>query len=689
MNIFDIKVEECQERKNDKDDWVGKCWMLISKSLHNELFVKVAHVQAGNIPALLDEIRMSLLINMTSDAQAIKMELYSCTMASCGNDLQTFIANLKQKQARLTFLKEKVGDKEMVAILLKGLHPIFQPLQVYFSIPGSIPANIDDATVIIRKFASTPIVQMELNRMKTGTNSQAVFNVSTPRNKGVCKHYMTKGSCSYGDKCKFQHLNGNNGGSKSNGNTSGNGNTSSGNGGPKNNGINSTFCKRCKSKHPFGECKLRAAAQETTLIIAEEPPNKLDDTEEADVEDGRSGVMQNYELYMLTISETVLTSVAQKRKTEWLLDSGATVSATYNEKDCFEVQNCNIQVKAAGVSFEVYKKGKARITTLDEQGNLCTLLLRECLISDKFPYKLLSLQTFTKQGFTIIMQGTEMLIKTPDQYTIKTTKDIDSNLYFLPSRNERALMLAQTYSQCNAGSKQLWNLHLQLGHRNFQELSKTYHIPISKIPACTSCIMGKSHVQPHFDGDTPRASRKAEGFHSDFRGPFSIPTPSGESYLLTITDDYSKRIFAYLVKSQTEWFDIWKNFVTRIEAELGRPNCIAWLLTDNGMVYKSLAMTTFCKQKGIVQRFATPYGQWQNGVAERNMRSIGEMTLTTLIHANLPRKCWGWASLLSCEILNRTISKSKSKTRLELWHGKDLPHQTAAHPGRAAHQTAR
>jgi len=57
------------------------------------------------------------------------------------------------------------------------------------------------------------------------------------------------------------------------------------------------------------------------------------------------------------------------------------------------------------------------------------------------------------------------------------------------------------------------------------------------------------------------------------------------------------------------------------------------------------------------------------------------MTLTTLIHSNLPRKCWGWASLLSCEVLNRTISRQRTKTRLEMWYGKELPHQAnSLHP---------
>ena len=67
-------------------------------------------------------------------------------------------------------------------------------------------------------------------------------------------------------------------------------------------------------------------------------------------------------------------------------------------------------------------------------------------------------------------------------------------------------------------------------------------------------------------------SEELKGFHSDFRGPFSAPTPQGYLYLLTIVDDFSRRIFGFLTKCQTEWMDIWTKFVVRIEAEIGQPN---------------------------------------------------------------------------------------------------------------------
>ena len=123
----------------------------------------------------------------------------------------------------------------------------------------------------------------------------------------------------------------------------------------------------------------------------------------------------------------------------------------------------------------------------------------------------------------------------------------------------------------------------------------------------------------------------------------------------------------------------------RVEAELGRPNCISWLLSDNGAVYKSGAMNTFCASQGIQQKFSAPYSQWMDHTAERNMRTIGEMAVTTLIHANLPKSAWGYAVMQAVEVINRTadsaeINKaagvSPNFSRLEKWKGHELPGQT-------------
>ena len=399
-----------------------------------------------------------------------------------------------------------------------------------------------------------------------------------------------------------------------------------------------------------------------------------------------------------SFSYVFLTSV-DKHMDAWVLDSGATSSATFDEKDCVDIRSCEVHVTAAGSQFTVTKIGTAVVTALDEQGRQVKLSFCNCLISPLFPCKLVSMSSLTKKGVTVHMTQDKMRLTNPvNDVVLLGLRDSASQLFVLqeakkaraadaavPSTTSTtsASMLAKSY-QVGKGSDLdlLWKLHLRHGHRNFADLARQYHVPVPKqTPSCTSCVMGKAHLQPKLSSGFDRASRKAEGFHSDFRGPFTVPTPEGYLYLLTIVDDYTRRIFGFLAKSQAEWMDIFAKFVLRVEAELGKPNCISWILTDNGAVYKSAAMSSFCSARGIQQRFSGAYSQWMNHTAERNMRTIGEMMTTTMIHANLPRRAWGYAALLAIDVINRTADSvqpnfKNTMSRLERWKGKELPGQT-------------
>ena len=74
-----------------------------------------------------------------------------------------------------------------------------------------------------------------------------------------------------------------------------------------------------------------------------------------------------------------------------------------------------------------------------------------------------------------------------------------------------------------------------------------------------------------------------------------------------------------------------------------------------------------------------------NHTAERNMRTIGEMSVTTMIHANLPKSAWGYAVLHAIDVVNRTAESREINSaagfpanfsRLERWKGHALPGQT-------------
>ena len=87
------------------------------------------------------------------------------------SDLQTYIAYLHLRQKKLTAHGKPVEDEEMVGIFLKGLHPIYQPLQVQFALPGMTPKKFDGAVEIVRKYSATPAVAAE----QAGAVSQHMF----------------------------------------------------------------------------------------------------------------------------------------------------------------------------------------------------------------------------------------------------------------------------------------------------------------------------------------------------------------------------------------------------------------------------------------------------------------------------------------------------------------------------------
>ena len=65
-DVFTITDEECKhaisklEEKEPKDkhvhEWVGKCWTIVTASLHDEVYRKVNHVSRGLLKTLLTHL---------------------------------------------------------------------------------------------------------------------------------------------------------------------------------------------------------------------------------------------------------------------------------------------------------------------------------------------------------------------------------------------------------------------------------------------------------------------------------------------------------------------------------------------------------------------------------------------------------------------------------------------------------
>jgi hypothetical protein len=207
MDIFDVTDDQCKTlmrvladqagEKKTKDKWLSKCWDIVTTSIHDDVYRKVHHVSRGLLQSLLTEIAHALVVNNLEEVPALRLELYSSTMAKdAGSELQAWISYIMERADKLEFLKKPVEESELIAIFLKGLVPTFNQLQVAFAIPGSSPKKFADAIATTRKFAANPTVAADLAKLKSRGQSQSMFLTTTtvpqaPRTKSqiLCRAF--------------------------------------------------------------------------------------------------------------------------------------------------------------------------------------------------------------------------------------------------------------------------------------------------------------------------------------------------------------------------------------------------------------------------------------------------------------------------------------------------------------------
>ena len=141
---------------------------------------------------------------------------WSCMELQCkktaGPTRQAWINYILERAGKLQFLKKEVPQEELVAIFLKGLHPVpFQQLQVFFAIPGQMPKTFEAVVTTTRKFASSPAVALELSKLKSRGVSQSMFPMvpqgpSLPNQTARCRLFASTGNCRFGARCKFTHV---------------------------------------------------------------------------------------------------------------------------------------------------------------------------------------------------------------------------------------------------------------------------------------------------------------------------------------------------------------------------------------------------------------------------------------------------------------------------------------------------
>jgi hypothetical protein len=243
----------------------------------------------------------------------------------------------------------------------------------------------------------------------------------------------------------------------------------------------------------------------------------------------------------------------------------------------------------------------------------------------------------------------------------------EGNPYRLLEQNEEALV----HNEVNPN--ELW--HIRYTHINYQALPFLKKM-VEGIPELQSthegiykgCALGKNIKKP-FPSNNNRSKEILDLIHLDVCGLMPVKSLGGSSYYVIFIDDYSRKTWLYLLKTKDEVFNKFQEFKAEIENLTNKK--IKTLRTDNGREYTSKEFVAFCKSIGIRRELTVPHSPQQNGVVERNNRSIEETIKTLLNDQGLSMFLWGEAKMTTIYVQNRSPHRIlKDMTPEEAFSGK-------------------
>jgi hypothetical protein len=190
---------------------------------------------------------------------------------------------------------------------------------------------------------------------------------------------------------------------------------------------------------------------------------------------------------------------------------------------------------------------------------------------------------------------------------------------------------------------------------------------ISKLDFCEHCVFGK-HKRVKFNTATHSSKGILDYLHPDLWGPSRKPSLGGARYMLTIIDDYSRKVWPYFLKDKSEAFSAFKEWKTMAENQTKKK--VKKLCNDNGMEFCSHKFKSYCKSEGIIRHYTVPYTPQQNGVAERMNRTIISKAHCMLSNTGLNRHFSAEAASTACYLINCSPNISiDTKTPIEVWSG--------------------
>ena len=239
--------------------------------------------------------------------------------------------------------------------------------------------------------------------------------------------------------------------------------------------------------------------------------------------------------------------------------------------------------------------------------------------------------------------------------------------------------LAATSIPVHVARERVIALHKAFGHASLSTLRAivkkhnfsgvtTEHLKL--LPPCEACLLGKAHKAAKRRQASEKATRFGERLCADCCGPFRTKSIGGCSYLLVVICEHSAWTWVFPVASLTQ---VVNHLKTLLEVDLHQRDdrSVKYFRSDGGTEFKNKKVDELLAKFGIVRETTCANTSYQNGKAERRIRTLFDRVRTTLSDATLyvSRGFWADSAAYAAYTLNRTPSED-SKSPFELRYGR-------------------
>lgn len=156
-----------------------------------------------------------------------------------------------------------------------------------------------------------------------------------------------------------------------------------------------------------------------------------------------------------------------------------------------------------------------------------------------------------------------------------------SSLYILQGSMVTGAVVVS--SMFDSNGTRLWHMRLEhISERGLSKLSKQGLLckqRIGKLEFCDHCVFEKQ-CRVKFNTAIHKTKGAMDYIHSNQCSPSQVPSHGGGRYTLTFIDDYSNKVWVFILKHKDEVFIKFKQWKTLIEKQIGIQ--IKRLRIDNG-----------------------------------------------------------------------------------------------------------